>query len=75
MSNYRRKPDIVAAIRFDPDADEWPDGVWGENDAYKIGDSYEWRTIKPGQWVLYDKRGDVTILTDEEFGELYERAD
>jgi hypothetical protein len=89
MTRYRRKPEYVEAVRFDPSGPhkmELPAGVrgvpspgadnWDYMGCHFWIDSWSGRIdVNPGDWIVTDSEGERNALPDEKFEALYDLAD
>lgn len=73
---YRRPPEYIEAEQFtDPenppdDVEQGRDGVFRVMSGAKVP-----HIIKPGQWLVLDERGTMTVMTDQVFRMIYEEAE
>lgn len=76
---YQRKPEIVDAVQFDPDAKEWPqivkpwskfiprDMSWGFVDT-PLGRIH----VHAGDYIVTVSTGDTILVKEKIFNQLYE---
>ena len=78
MTLYRRRPQVIEAVRFDPSSGAWPEGVYaapGSRTGYKATTLIEDIDIEPGDFVVPGPKGICTVCKAERFLALYEMCD
>ena len=75
--NFRLRPKPVHAVRFDPEVQPWPEGVWHVDylgtDLFFLGKPHEYIIVRPGDWLVTDELG-TRIVRHEAFDLLYEEV-
>jgi hypothetical protein len=83
MTLYRSKLETVEAFRYQAGLEtmdfKYPFPDWlknrvtvGENAVLKLDTGYGLLWVKPGQWVVKDRRDNLHILDPEEFHRSYQ---
>ena len=84
MSLYRRKSINVEAVQFDPDAEDWPPGVYEIQAHWKTKQGVARRynfigasgfgvcAIRPCDWVVRNQTGECYVVPQEYFLDSYE---
>lgn len=82
---YRKKPVVIEAVQFDPQAEQWPGGVQRWPDGYGVVprdmswgyiDTLEGRMhVQAGDWIITGIKGEIYPCKPDIFAATYEAVD
>ena len=71
---FRKKPVIIEANQFHPDALPWPKGVVKEKQYFYIETLNGWTYVFPGDWIITDTDGECYPIKQDIFEATYENV-
>jgi len=72
MPRFRKKPVVVHAVQFDPDAKEWPEEVYVQDGKFLMSTLEGVFTVTPEDWIITGVKGEKYPCKPDIFEATYD---